>query len=199
MSILPVGVVVRLQLRAIMRMIMRLQRVVGVIVLVPLFTRAMLVPVAMLMGVRVNVRVRMLVIVNDFTVAMLMPVCMDVLVLVPVLVLMPGFVVTAHEGISFACLDLHDRDRQFRGFPAVRGIRTALIQGTRAASGLQRPPRNAPAAQEPCRSRGRSRSRHPARLCPSQHPRARRRRGGYRQSASLPVLTPVGREAPASS
>ena len=117
-SILPVRmvvtVVVRLQLRGAMRMIMRLQLVVGVIVLVALFACGMMMAVAVLMSVRMDVRVRMLMIVNRFAVAMLMPVRMGM----PMLVLMPVLVATAHEGISFACLDLHDRDRQFRPVPA---------------------------------------------------------------------------------
>jgi hypothetical protein len=115
-----VTVVVRLQFRGAMRMIMRLQHVVGVIVLVTLFACGMTVAVAVLMSVRVGVRVRMLMIVNRLAMVMLMPVCvsMPMLVLMPVLVLMPGFVATAHESISFACLDLHDRNRQFCRVPA---------------------------------------------------------------------------------
>ena len=109
-------VVVRLQLRGIMRMIVRLQHVVGMIVLVALFACGMTVAVAVLMSVRVGVRVRVLMIVNRLAMAVLMPVCvsMPMLVLMPVLVLMPRFMAVAHEWISSTCLVLHARNRQFR-------------------------------------------------------------------------------------
>jgi hypothetical protein len=95
--------VVRLQLRGVMRMIMRLQHVVGVIVFVPLVTCGMTVAVIVLMDMQMRMHVRMLMIVNNFAVTMLMPVCMDVLVLVlmPVLVLMRLIVTRFHESLSF--------------------------------------------------------------------------------------------------
>ena len=111
----------RLQLRRVMRMIMRLQHVVGVIVLVTRFARGMTVAVAVLMDMRMGVGVRVLMIVNGPAVVMLMLVSvgMPMLVLMPVLVLMPMLVASAHESLSFASLRLHGRDRQSCPVPTV--------------------------------------------------------------------------------
>ena len=178
-----VRVVVRLELGGAMRMIMRLQHVVGVIVLVTLFACGMTVAVAVLMSVRMDVRVRMLMIVNRFAVAMLMSVCvgMPMLVLMPVFVLMPVLVTSTHESVFLACLTF----ARSRSPILARFDRPAPFEGTRVASRLQPSPRNLPAARLPKPSRWkRGEGLAAARLRRCQHPRAQRRRGGYCQSAS---------------
>jgi hypothetical protein len=129
-----------------MRMIMRLQHVVRVIVFVPLFTRGMTVAVTVLMGMRMRVRVRMLMIVNDCAVAMLMPVCMDVLVLVlmSVLVLMLLIVTGFHKSISFACLN--SGSSRSRRVPRIVYRLSIPFQGMPAAGRRQRSSRYVPVA-----------------------------------------------------
>lgn len=89
-----------MQLGQFMGMIVRLQHVVGVIVLVPLFACRMVVAMAVLMRVRMNVRMRMLMAVKLGAVTMFMPVGMGV----PVRVLMPVLVTPSHGSVSFACV-----------------------------------------------------------------------------------------------
>jgi hypothetical protein len=150
-------VVVRLQLHNVMRMIMRLQHVVGVIVLMTLFACGMTMAVAVLMGVRMGVRVRMLMIVNRLAVMMLMPVRVGVpmLVLMPVLVLMPLLVITAHKSISFAWLRLHDRNRQSRWFRPRSLFNRSLskVRGWQAGCNRRLGTLRLPAAQGACRNR----------------------------------------------
>jgi hypothetical protein len=154
---------VRLQLRGVMGMIMRLQHVVGVIVLVTLFACGMTVAVAVLMDVRMGVRVRMLMIVNGLAMVMLMPVSvgMPMLVLMPVLVLMPMLVTGAHPSISFACLCLHGRDRRSGRVPTVRSVSAVLlfdrvlsrVRGWQACCNRRLGTYGRPAARGACRSR----------------------------------------------
>jgi hypothetical protein len=93
-----VGVIMRLQFGGRMDMIVRLQHVVGVIVLVTLFACRMIVAVAVLVRVRMDVRMRVLMAVNLCAVTMLMPVGVAVFMLM----LMSVLVTSSHRSVSFA-------------------------------------------------------------------------------------------------
>lgn len=92
-----VGVVVRLQLGRVMGMIVRLQHVVGVIVLVTIFARRVAVAVAVLMRVRMGMCMRMFMAVTLCAMTMFMPVS----VRMSVRVLMPVLVAPSHGLVSF--------------------------------------------------------------------------------------------------
>lgn len=90
------GMVVWLQLARRMLVIVRLQQVIGVIVLVAVLAGQMIVAVAVLMRMRMNVRMRVLMIVNLGAVTMLMLVGVGVLMVM----LMPVLVTAAHRSFS---------------------------------------------------------------------------------------------------
>ena len=138
-----VGMVVWLQFGGPMGMIVRLQHVIGVIVLVTLFACRMIVAMAVLMRVRMDVRMRMLMAVNLRAMTMLMPVGVGV----PMLMLMPVLVISSHGSVSFACVRSVAR-RSHSQAPLSSGYAGGGRAATTAARrGLPRPPTSAkPAA-----------------------------------------------------
>lgn len=90
------GMVVRLQLAGRVGMIVRLQQVIGMIVLVTVFADRMIMAVAVLVRVRMNVRMRVFMGVSLAAVTVLMPVGMSVLMVM----LMPVLVTASHRCVS---------------------------------------------------------------------------------------------------
>jgi hypothetical protein len=121
-----VCMVVRPQVSGSMNMIVRLQHVVGVIVLVALLACRVIVDVAVLMRVRMHVRVRMFMAVHLGAVPMLVPVAMGMLMLM----VMPVLVTPSHgSGLLRICPLATPR-------AAATPIHLSL-QGTQVARGLQ--------------------------------------------------------------
>jgi hypothetical protein len=125
-----VRVVVRPQVSGSMNMIVRLQHVVGVIVLVALLACRVIVAVAVLMRVRMHVCVRMFMAVHLGAVTVLVPVGMGMLMLM----VMPVLVTPSHGSVSFASV------RPFCVFPRRNHFHGPLSRKrTQVARGLQQP------------------------------------------------------------